>query len=430
MSVEGWEIKKIDELALVDQETLSESTDKNFCFYYIDIGSIIEGNLLIPSNTITFKEAPSRARKRVYFSDVLMSTVRPNLKSFVYFDRTDNNYIASTGFAVLSAKDGVDPRFILYSILSDKITAQIESYIVGSNYPAINSNDVRNLQVLTPPFVEQQQIANILSTVDRAIAQTEALIAKQQRIKAGLMQDLLTKGIDENGNIRSEETHEFKDSAIGRIPVEWEVKQVVDVLLTSPKNGYSPQEVDSWQGIYTLGLGCLTFNGFRATHLKNAPANDSNVAKAILNDGDFLISRSNTREFVGLVGIYRNVGHPCIYPDLMIRLQFDDSVDNRYMQYILGGEKLRRQIQNAATGTSESMVKINSSVVQKLYFSKPKLEEQYRMLKILEKYSESIEIFRQQSEKLKVKKTGLMQDLLTGKVRVTPLLDNSGGIDS
>ena len=71
---------------------------------------------------------------------------------------------------------------------------------------------------------EQTKIAEILSTVDQAIEQTEALIAKQQRIKTGLMQDLLTRGIDENGNLRSEDTHEFKDSPLGRIPVEWELK--------------------------------------------------------------------------------------------------------------------------------------------------------------------------------------------------------------
>ena len=70
---------------------------------------------------------------------------------------------------------------------------------------------------------EQTKIAEILSTVDRAIEQTEALIAKQQRIKTGLMQDLLTRGIDEHGNLRSEETHQFKDSPLGRIPVEWEL---------------------------------------------------------------------------------------------------------------------------------------------------------------------------------------------------------------
>ena len=58
--------------------------------------------------------------------------------------------------------------------------------------------------------------------MDRAIEETEALIAKQQRIKTGLMQDLLTRGIDEGDNLRSEQTHKFKDSPLGRIPVEWE----------------------------------------------------------------------------------------------------------------------------------------------------------------------------------------------------------------
>ena len=71
---------------------------------------------------------------------------------------------------------------------------------------------------------EQTKIAEILSTVDQAIEQTEALIAKQQRIKTGIMQDLLTRGIDEHGNLRSEQTHRFKDSPLGRIPMEWEVK--------------------------------------------------------------------------------------------------------------------------------------------------------------------------------------------------------------
>ena len=58
------------------------------------------------------------------------------------------------------------------------------------------------------------------------IEQTEALIAKQQRIKTGLMQDLLTRGIDEQGNLRSEETHQFKDASLGRIPVEWEASSL------------------------------------------------------------------------------------------------------------------------------------------------------------------------------------------------------------
>ena len=87
-------------------------------------------------------------------------------------------------------------------------------------------SNLENLTIRSFKKPEQSKIAEILSTVDQAIDQTEALIAKQQRIKAGLMQDLLTRGIDEDGNLRSENTHEFKDSPLGRIPVEWEVKEL------------------------------------------------------------------------------------------------------------------------------------------------------------------------------------------------------------
>jgi len=79
-------------------------------------------------------------------------------------------------------------------------------------------------------LAEQTRIGEVLSTVDLAIEQTEALIAKQQRIKIGLIQDLLTRGIDEHGNLRSEETHQFKDSPLGRIPVEWEVKTIGQIF--------------------------------------------------------------------------------------------------------------------------------------------------------------------------------------------------------
>ena len=107
----------------------------------------------------------------------------------------------------------------------------------------LNQSALRSITICLPEQeYEQNKIADILSTVDQAIDQTEALIAKQQRIKTGLMQDLLTRGIDEEGNLRSEDTHEFKDSPLGRIPVEWEVKETTMTWLTNqlPTESFRP----------------------------------------------------------------------------------------------------------------------------------------------------------------------------------------------
>ena len=82
----------------------------------------------------------------------------------------------------------------------------------GTTFAEISKTALSTIKLNFPSSKpEQTKIAEILSTVDRAIEQTEALIAKQQRIKTGLMQDLLTRGIDEHGNLRSEQTHKFKD---------------------------------------------------------------------------------------------------------------------------------------------------------------------------------------------------------------------------
>ena len=81
------------------------------------------------------------------------------------------------------------------------------------------------LSVWLPPLPEQRRIAEILDTVDEAIRRTEQVIAKLQQMKQGLLHDLLTRGIDENGELRDPERHpeQFKDSPLGRIPREWEV---------------------------------------------------------------------------------------------------------------------------------------------------------------------------------------------------------------
>jgi type I restriction enzyme S subunit len=113
--------------------------------------------------------------------------------------------------------------------LAYKLSTLAKNYVSYVGNPKLMNNVMANIELSLPDNKkEQEQIADVLSTIDRAIAQTEAIIAKQQRIKTGLMQDLLTKGIDENGNIRSEATHEFKDSAIGRIPEEWNMSSLAE----------------------------------------------------------------------------------------------------------------------------------------------------------------------------------------------------------
>ncbi|MEU9452582.1 hypothetical protein [Streptomyces sp. NPDC048277] len=153
-----------------------------------------------------------------------------------------------------------------------------------------------------------------------------------------------------------------------------------EILNFKPRNGYSPKEVSEWTGLLSLGLGCLTVAGFSPRQLKIVP-NSSRGQQFLLGDGDLLISRANTRELVGLVGVYQDVGTPCIYPDLMMRLVPDESLCvPSYLELILKTPAIRKELQAGARGTSESMVKISSSLVQSLQVPLPNLDEQRRIV--------------------------------------------------
>ncbi len=303
--------------------------------------------------------------------------------------------------------------------IQDRTTGMAESQVNFANDVLLHT------PLRLPPKAEQTGIARIARTLDTTIRQTEAIIEKLKQVKQGLLHDLLTRGIDANGELRppqSQAPHFYKDSPLGWIPREWSFGPLSCWLEGRPKNGYSPQPAGRWTGIQMLGLGCLTVGGFEPRQLKDAPLGDPLVSKAFLVAGDLLMSRANTRELVGLVGTYRDVGTPCCYPDLMMRLTPNVKASAAFLELVLRSPQSRRQIQASASGTSGSMVKISSAIVMGLGVAMPALAEQGRILECLVASNRRLKAEAALVEQLLAVKSGLMDDLLTGRVRVTSLL--------
>lgn len=189
---EDWEVRELEEITDVDPENLGSTTHPEYEFKYISLEDVTCGVLNNYSEQI-FSSSPSRARRVLQKGDVLLSTVRPNLKSHLIFQEEGTDWVCSTGFAVLRCKEGLSiSEFLFPHLFSDNIDRQIETLIAGSNYPAINSGDVKSLEIPVPPVEEQRAIATVLSDMDAAIAALEARRAKTQAIKQGMMQELLT----------------------------------------------------------------------------------------------------------------------------------------------------------------------------------------------------------------------------------------------
>ena len=187
-----WKRRVFNDVAHVDQSSLGQDTPPDFSFRYISLSDVQVGVISQQLPLTSFKEAPSRARRRLKAGDLLMATVRPNLKAFAIVKEEHSDCIASTGFAVLSVKTGFDSGYLFQYLFSDHVTTQIEGLVVGSNYPAINSSDVKALAILCPDLPEQQAIAELLNDADNEINALESQLSSLREEKCALMQQLLT----------------------------------------------------------------------------------------------------------------------------------------------------------------------------------------------------------------------------------------------
>lgn len=399
---DGWKSLCLGELVCLDRETLTETTPPDFMFYYLDIGSASQGKLQFPQNQIAFKDAPSRARKVVHRRDVLMSTVRPNLKAFAFFDHSDDTCVASTGFAVLTAKENVDPRFILYSILSDELTSQIEALVVGSNYPAIASSQVCRLRVSAPPLPEQRKIARILTTVDNLIEKTEALIAKYQSVKRGMMHDLFTRGVDEHGHLRppyEEAPHLYKNTELGWIPKVWCVDRLDNLVefWDGRRIPLKQEERDKIEGDipYYGASGIIDY-------IDRFLFDDELVLLG--EDGENVLSRNLPLAFKisgrSWVNNHAHVLKPTACVNIDFLTEYLESCD--YSRIVSGS----------------AQPKITQNKLAPMKVKNPPRQEQDRIAFRLKSIAAGIVNEKKGADKLKLLKTALMQDLLTGKVRV------------
>ena len=218
---ETWKMIPLKYLASYNDEVLSENTDDEFEFDYIEIGSVQYGRGIIYTEHMKFKNAPSRARRIVRKDDIIVSTVRTYLKAVATIPACNNLLIASTGFIVIRPHK-VLPRFMNYALLSESFISLVESHSTGISYPAINSVDVVKFKIPVPCGSEQERIAAFLDAecaeIDTVLEKTRASIEEYKKLKQAVITQAVTKGI--RGD------RPMKDSGIewiGDIPAEWGV---------------------------------------------------------------------------------------------------------------------------------------------------------------------------------------------------------------
>jgi len=197
---EHWRLSKIKYESLINNKTLSESTDDDYEIDYIDISSVTSIGEIDGVQSLNFKDAPSRARRILYKGDTIVSTVRTYLKAIAFIENVQSNLICSTGFAVLTPLSKVVPKYLFYLMRSEKYVNEIVRRSVGVSYPAINASDIGALECAIPNKDEQKYIVeyldNCTTQIDQLVNDIQTQIQKLKEYRQSLISEAVTGKID------------------------------------------------------------------------------------------------------------------------------------------------------------------------------------------------------------------------------------------
>ena len=277
--------------------------------------------------------------------------------------------------------------------------------------PSVNQRQVGSLSVPLPSLPEQRRIAEILDAADAAIRETERVIAKLREVKQGLLHDLLTRGLDAHGHLRDPDVHpeQFKDSPLGRIPRAWEVTRLVEHF------AFSSGQVDPTQEPYRdwplIAPDHIESETGRLLKVETAAEQDAISGKYIFEPGDVVYSK--IRPYLKKAVLVNQVGlcSADMYP-----LQPHDTLDSRFLLAVILGEDFSRFA--IAVSMRSGFPKINREEMGEYVTTLPPIEEQRRIAAVLHAHDARIRSEEAVLAKRRQVKRGLMDDLLTGRVRV------------
>jgi type I restriction enzyme S subunit len=283
----------------------------------------------------------------------------------------------------------------------------------STGVPGLNRNDAYAMTVALPPFGEQRRIAEILDTVDAAIRSTENLIAKLKKLRKGLLHDLLTRGVDEDGNLRDPAARSdlFVDSPFGTLPGSWKIVSCQDA--TSAPIGYGIVQAGPYVvgGVFVLMIRDLEAD-FRTGLHRTSPSIDAAYARSRVRPGDVLLSVKAT---IGRVAVVPDWYEGNISRD-MARLRPGPGCRPGYLRLLLSSEVGEQILRQTIVGTTRAEVSIG--VLRKVLIPLPPLDEQDRIVVACGTLDSQIDTAVVELSKLRLLKAGLMDDLLTGRVRI------------
>jgi type I restriction enzyme S subunit len=336
------------------------------------------------------------------------------------FFRARAGVLSSTMVVFEFDEEETNPDYLYYDL--KRFEPELKGRTAGSGIPHVDKEVLLSRQVFEGVPGEQKAAAKVLRKIDRAIEQTEALLAKQQRIKTGLMHDLLTRGLDAQGRLRDASTHPFKPSIFGPIPEEWDVKPLAYCTRVPITYGIVQAGPHISGGVPYIRTGDM--------------GGDELVRETLLCTSAEIAShfrRSEVRAGEIVCAIRATIGKVLPVPENLdganltqgtARIAPNPDTNGRFLLWSLRNYRTQQEISLQSKGTT--FAEITLTDLRKTPVVMPKeFDEQVQIAQVIDESDLALARTRTQLEKLKRTKAGLMHDLLSGHVPVTPLSSNS-----
>ena len=396
---EGWKVVKLGEICKIESGNTAPQGEKYFKngrypFIRMQHLNDLEENKYVKNFDLINEIAVKEKKMKLFKKDSILlaksgESIRTEKKAMLKFESYVVNHLAV--LQVINEKT-VDKKYLYYFFKKFKLS----SLLAKTTTPSINLFTLKTLDVLLPPLPEQKAIAQILSTIDKAIQKVNEIIAKTERLKKGLMQRLLTKGIGHK---------EFKYSKeLGcEIPKEWGVVRLRDKNIVEITMGQSPPSStynDEGNGMPFL-QGKAEFR-----EIYPIPKKYTTQPLKVAEKRNILIS---VRAPVGDVNLA-----PCkiCIGRGLAAIKFKKGTNIFYFYWF---QKIKSQIENIGKGSTFEAITKND--LENFYVPFPPPPEQQKIAEILSTIDKKLKLERRRKEKFERIKKSLMEVLLSGKVR-------------
>jgi type I restriction enzyme S subunit len=405
--MKGWETKNLGDVYDVRDGT---HDSPKYCEngYPLITSKNLKSNGLIFDNVKYISESDYKKineRSAVHKGDVLFAMIGTIGNPIVVEVEPD---FAIKNVALFKISQNQDSYFLKYYLQTDYVQSKMQKEAKGSTQKFVGLGYLRNFPIAVPPLSEQKRIVAILDEafegIDRAIANTEKNLANARELFESYLNAIFTQKGDRWEEVRSK-----------LIPLS-------TLLSKQPRNGWSPPAIfQTGSGVPVLTLSAVTGFHYNGSRIKLTTAPTSEEAYYWLQEGELLITRSNTPELVGHVAIYDGNPAKVICPDLIMKMTVDHTkADTRFIYYFLRSATARKYLTGKAKGASSTMPKITKQVVQETPIPTFNLTEQQAIVKKLDELAAETQrletIYRQKITALKELKQSILQKAFTGEL--------------